>query len=206
MNKWLGCAMTPLGPSPRETSKRSIAALAVLSMFAASFPVGPGGDAVAAASPRVLRACPDAEALIGSPEVAGQVWNDRLFHGPLCLYVASASLAKSDAVKAADLYVLARVRMRFDFARCETWPHGSASSAMAVLRMTAEEALAAAGVKTILPQMVAVARSASTYDYVSNELEEMCDGGPLKPVAVWKAEQDRMQDAAETAAKASPAR
>jgi hypothetical protein len=139
--------------------------------------------------------------MFASPQIASQVWSDRLSHEPLCLYMASTALAASDAAKATDLYVLARVRSRYDFLRCETWPHGSSSSATAALRMGAEQALNAAGVKTILPQMIAVARLDTTYDYVSDDLEQMCDGEPLKPVGAWKAEKLQIQSEAEAASK-----
>ena len=193
--------MTPLFLSTRQVSKRALASAVVLGLSVASLPVGPDRDASAAPAPRQIAACPDPEALVASSQLVSQVWNDRLSHEPLCLYMASSVLAASDAAKATDLYVLARVRSRYDFLRCETWPHGSASSATAALRMGAEQALNAAGVKTILPQMIAVARLDTTYDYVSDDLEQMCDGGPLKPASAWKVEKLRIQSEAEGVSK-----
>ena len=187
--------------STRLTWKRALAGVAVFGLSFASLPVWPDQDAFAAPATvlRQITACPDPEALAASAQVAEQVWRDRLSYESLCLYMASSALAASDAAKATDLYVLARVRSRYDLARCETWPHGSASSATAALRMGAEQALNAAGVKTILPQMIAVARLDTTYDYVSDDLEQMCDGGPLKPTDAWKAERRSMQAAADAA-------
>lgn len=188
-------------PPSRPASKRAFATVALMSLSAASLPVGSGADAWAAPAPRPFSACPDPEALMASPQLADRVWSERLAHPPICLYLASSVLAATDTAKAIDLYVLARVRSRYDFARCETWPHGSSSSAMAALRMTAEGALGAAGVKTILPQLIAVARLDTTYDYASDDLEQMCDGGPLKPASAWKAEQLRLQSEVEAASK-----
>ena len=133
---------------------------------------------------------------MASPQLAEQLWTDRLSYEALCLYAASNVLAASDAAKAIDLYVLARVRSQYDFMRCEAWPHGQASSASAAMRMSAEAGLAAAGIKTILPQLLAVAQSEAAYDYTFESLEQMCDGGSLKPASAWKAEQLKMQAAA----------
>jgi hypothetical protein len=187
---------------PARSASRTFAALAILSLGAASFPVWPGLSAVAEPAPRTISPCPDFEALVASSQLAGEVWSDRLSYEALCLYAAANVLAASDAAKATDLYALARIRSRYDLARCETWPHGPASSATAALRMAAEAGLSAAKVKTTLPQLIEVARSDATYDYGSETLEQMCDGGQLKPPRAWKAERERIQTAAEAASKA----
>jgi hypothetical protein len=193
----------PATASPiRPTPKHAVAGLTLLSLAATSLPIWAGAQALAAApSPRPILECPDPEALAASPKLAGQVWSERLSHESLCLYFAAGSLAATDAAKATDLYALARIRSQYDFARCEAWPHGSTSSAMAALRMTAEGALVQAGVKTMLPQLIAAARADETFDYTLEDLEQRCDGGALKPVNAWKAEQRRIQASAEAASK-----
>jgi len=190
--------------SIRTAKKHAVAALVLLSFVMTSLPIWLGAQALAAPTPpRPILECSDFETLATSPKLAGQVWSDRLAHESLCLYFAAGSLATTDAAKATDLYALARIRSQYDFARCEEWPHGSTSSAMAAMRMTAEGALVQAGVKTMLPQLIAAARADETFDYELEDLEQRCDGGSLKPVSAWKAEQQRIQASAEAASKPS---
>jgi hypothetical protein len=186
----------------RPTARCASATLALLSLLAAGLPIGPDTHALAAPpSPRPILECPNPETMIASPKIAGEVWSDRLSYESLCLYFAAGSLAATDAAKAMDLYALGRIRSRYDFARCAEWPHGSTSSAMAALRMAAEGALGQAGVKTMLPQLIAAARADETFDYELEDLEQRCDGGALKPVSAWKAERDRIKASAEAASK-----
>jgi hypothetical protein len=188
--------------SIRPTVKHAFAMLALLSLVATNLPIWPGAQALAAPpSPRPILECPDPETVATSPKVAGQVWSDRLSHESLCLYLAAGGLAATDGAKATDLYALGRIRSQYDFARCEEWPHGSTSSAMAAMRMSAEGALGQAGVKTTLPQLIAAALADETFDYELEDLEQRCDGGPLKPASAWKAERDRLRASAEAASK-----
>jgi len=187
--------------SIRSVTKSLLAALALLSFVATNLPVWPGAHALAAQSARPILECPDPETVITSPTVAGQVWSDRLSYEPLCLYLAVGGLAATNAAKATDLYALARIRSRYDLSRCEEWPHGPSSSATAAMRMNAEQALVQAGVKTTLPQMIVAAQADETFDYESEGLEQMCDGGALKPVSAWKAERDRIKASAQAVSK-----
>jgi hypothetical protein len=179
--------------------RRVLSLLALVFTLAAGLATWPT-SALAAQPPVQLRACPDPERLITVPQAATRLWSERQSYDALCLYMASMGLARTDAVKATDLYVLGRARSRFDLLRCETWPHGPMSSATASMRMGAEQALNTAGVTTFLPQLIAVMQLPSTYDYEFDDLEQMCDGGALKPEKDWKAEQERMQAGANAAA------
>lgn len=180
---------------------RSLTILAVACFVFAGLQLAPVSARAAEPVAVSLDTCPTFDTLLASPEAARQVWTDRLSQASLCLYMASSALAKTDLAKAIDLFALARIRSGYDFARCQTWPHGPTSSAMAAMRMTSEGALAEAGAKTVLPHLIATARLDSTYDYDFAELETMCDGGPLKPKSAWKAERDGIQSSAEAMSK-----